>query len=339
MFPEWTWVVGFWIGAAIGSFLNVVIYRMPRGMALYKPANSFCPKCKHALGLTDLVPLLSWLFSKGRCRHCGDKVSSRYFWVELANAVVWAGIWYQYMVAGNAWVEAIVYALAASTLVAIIFIDIELYIIPDPINAFLLILGLALNAYQFANGLPGATIWGMPTSIAGALVGIGVLWGIAFLGRALFGKDAMGHGDIKMARGIGAILGPGIAVLSFGLAVALGAILGIVQILARKKGAETAEEIDKDAEAEEPETFGSLLKSGLGYVLCIDIVGQFVPKWYESWFGEPVDLPFEEIEEYPIGDTMIPFGPYLAMGAIVSVVFQSQLLGWVQAYLDYTVGK
>ncbi|MBI3721363.1 MAG: prepilin peptidase, partial [Fimbriimonas ginsengisoli] len=83
MFTEWSWVVGLLIGAAVGSFLNVVIYRMPRGISLSNPSKSFCPKCKHPLGWLDLVPLLSWLILRGRCRHCGGPVSARYFFVEV----------------------------------------------------------------------------------------------------------------------------------------------------------------------------------------------------------------------------------------------------------------
>jgi leader peptidase (prepilin peptidase) / N-methyltransferase len=471
MFPAWTWVVGFGLGAVFGSFLNVVIYRLPRGIPLGKPSKSFCPACKHPLGIPDLVPLLSWLFLRGKCRHCGQKVSSRYFWVEVFNGAIWAGIWYQYLIAGSDPARGIAYAAAATTLVAIIFIDWELYIIPDQINAFLWVVGIGLNIWLLSQGRAEAWTWGIPSALAGWITGVGVLWGIAFLGRVLFGKDAMGHGDIKMARGIGAVLFPTVAVLGFALAVALGAILGVLQILARRgapagseeervfdvavglpneilaqidryraadaatvgaegkalaetirkhfntvpdklKGgmkeflevlesgakvwvatpadqndyrisdrlysdhAETFDKLEKalsarqwrDAEAavgklhkaatapadraamEEVakavaarrrfgliprESIGSLLKCGLGYLLCVDIVGLFFPKLYESYFGEPAFEPLEDLEEYPIERTMIPFGPYLALGAIVATVFQSELLGWVDAYMNW----
>lgn len=338
MFPAWTWVVGFALGAVFGSFLNVVIYRVPRGLSLGRPANSFCPSCKHALGVPDLVPLLSWLFLRGKCRHCGAKVSSRYFWVEVINGAIWAGIWYQYFVAGADPGRAIAYSAAASTLVAIIFIDWELYIIPDPINAFLFVVGWGLNGWLLYEGRPEAWTWGIPSSLAGWITGVGVLWGIAFLGRILFRKDAMGHGDIKMARGIGALLFPTVALLGFGLAVALGAVFGVVQTLlrGRSEGGTAAPEGEEEPEEEyEPESIGSLLKCGLGYLLCIDIVGLFFPKLYETYFGEPAFETLEESEEYPIERTMIPFGPYLALGAIVATIFQAQLLGWVDAYLHW----
>ena len=341
MFPTWTWVVGFALGAVFGSFLNVVIYRVPRAMNLGRPKSSFCPNCKHPLGIPDLVPLLSWVFLRGRCRHCKAKVSSRYFFVELFNAAIFAGIWYQYLIAGADPARAIAYAAAAATLVAIIFIDWELYIIPDQINAFLFLVGILFNAWLLIEGRPEAWTWGIPSSLAGWITGVGVLWGIAFLGRVLFRKDAMGHGDIKMARGIGAVLFPAVAVMGFALAVALGAVLGVVQILVRGKQREVheAEESAEEEEFEEPESIGSLLKCGLGYLILIDSVGLFAPKLYENWFGEPAFMPLEEVEDFPIERTMIPFGPYLALGAIVATVFQAELRGGVDAYINWAFGS
>ncbi len=333
--------MGLAFGAAIGSFLNVVIYRMPRGMSLSDPKHSFCPKCKNRLQMADMIPLITWLIRRGKCKYCDDKIPSRYFWVELLNGVIWAGIWWQYLVAGEDWVKALCYAFAASTLVAIIFIDWELYIIPDQINAFLLFLGLGYNAWLFAQASPAAMTWGMPSSVAGALVGVGVLWGIAFLGRVLFGKDAMGHGDIKMARGIGAILFPALAVTSFGLAVGLGAVLGVAQIFLRSKKEQTESSEDQTPEEEnyEPESIGSLLKCGLGYILCIDVIGLFIPKLYKAWFNEDPYEPIEDLETFEADFTMIPFGPYLALGAIVGTVFEKQLLGAISSYWSWAAGS
>jgi len=342
--------MGLAFGAAIGSFLNVVIYRMPRGLSLSNPPNSFCPKCKHRLLMSDMIPLLTWLIQRGKCKYCGAKITSRYFWVELLNGAIWSGIWWQYLIVGDDWVKALCYAFAASTLVAIIFIDWELYIIPDQINAFLLVIGLAYNAWLYAQGSAAATTWGMPSSVAGALVGVGVLWGIAFLGRLLFRKDAMGHGDIKMARGIGAILFPALAVTRFALAVALGAVLGLAQVFLRpkQKGAQGLESLEQsqdgahqtpeEEEEYEPESIGSLLKCGLGYILCIDVIGLFIPKLYEAWFNEN-PYAIEEIDDFEADFTMIPFGPYLALGAIVGTVFEKQLLSAVRSYWRWAAGE
>lgn len=341
MFPEWTWIVGLFIGAAIGSFLNVVIYRVPRNISLSKPAKSFCPICKHSLGVLDLFPLLSYVMLGGKCRYCKAKVPIRYFFVELINGAIWAGLWYQHLVVGWDPAKAVAYALAGSTLVAIIYIDWELFIIPDQINGFLLLVGLGYNVWLYFQGSERAFIGGLPSSLVGALVGIGALWGIAFLGRIAFKKNAMGHGDIKMARGIGAVLLPLSALISFGLAVVLGAVLGIVQIVARRSKIEEGDEqVDiTDEFLDEPESIGSLVKSGIGYVLCIDLIGLLIPSLYRSWFNEDPYEPIVETDDTTVMDnTIIPFGPYLALGAIVTAVFEQQLMQGVEAYWKHATG-
>ena len=335
--PSWTVLLGFLFGATIGSFLNVVIYRMPRAISLSNPSKSFCPACKHPLGVLDLFPILSWAMAGGKCRYCKVPIPFRYQSVEILNGTIWAGIWYQYLVAGWEPGKAVAYMLAAATLVAIIFIDWELYIIPDQINAFLMVVGFGYNVYLVQTGSPAAYTWGIPSSVAGALTGVLVLWGITFLGRAVFGKDAMGHGDIKMARGIGAILFPAMAVVSFGLAVVLGAVLGIVQILVRRNEPEPVGE--EDGEPYVPESYGSLFKSLVGYVLCLDVVGLFFPKFYMAYFGEDPFAPVGLEEDVEVERTMIPFGPYLALGAIVATVFEGQLRGGIDAYVRFATGN
>ncbi|MBS1712865.1 MAG: prepilin peptidase [Armatimonadetes bacterium] len=351
MFPEWTWIIGFWIGAAVGSFLNVVIYRLPRGLGVAKPTHSFCPVCKHRLTGPDLVPLLSWLFLGRKCRHCKAPVSSRYFWVELVNGTLWGWIWWMYLsrpdavggagqvtvMAGDP-VKAVAFMLFASALVAAIFTDLAHYIIPDQVNAFMLITGLGMNAVMIAQGRPEAWTAGVPSALAGALAGVGALWGIAFLGRLLFRKDAMGHGDIKMARGIGAVLFPMMALVSFGLAVILGAVIGGLLVLVRALSRKGEPESDDAYEDEQPESFGSLITCGLGYVLCIDVIGLVVPKLYERWFAED-PYAVEAIEDEPqVELTMIPFGPYLAAGALGAVLFEPQLTALVNSYTQTFFG-
>lgn len=339
MFPEWTWIVGLFIGAAIGSFLNVVIYRMPLGLSLSNPKHSFCPSCKNQLRTIDLIPLLSWLFLRGHCRQCGAKVPARYFIVELITGGLWATFWWQYLIVGWDVGRCIALCLLSAALVAAIFIDLKWYIIPDQVNAFMLLVGVGYGIALLATGHPGAYTWGIPSFVAGGLAGFGVLWGIALLGRLFLGKDAMGHGDIKMARGVGSVLFPMAALMSFGIAIALGAVFGIFQILLRKRDlpSETeseAEEAEEEPE-EEPESVGSLLKCGLGYILCLDAIGLLLPKLYEKWFGED-PFAIEEADGEPeVGATMIPFGPYLAVGALVAAIFYGPLSGWLMAYWQW----
>lgn len=340
MFPEWTWVVGFWLGAVVGSFLNAVVYRLPRGLSLAEPTFSFCPSCKHRLTIPDLVPILSWVFLRGRCRHCRAPIGARYMAVELANGAVWAAVWHQQLVAGWDPVRAFGFALFGAALIAAIATDLQFYIIPDQVNAFMFVVGVAMNVAFLVQGRPEAWAMGIPSALAGGLVGIGVLWGIALLGRLLFQKDAMGHGDIKMARGIGAVLLAPAALGSFALAVVLGAILGAAQVAARaiqERKRPSPPEAAGEEEFYEPESIGSLFKCGLGYVLCMDIVGLYRVKLYEWWFGEnprAIELPEDEAE---VGRTMIPFGPYLALGAIIAMLAEPQLRGFLDLYLDWAM--
>lgn len=347
LFPEWTAIVGFFIGAAIGSFLNVVIYRLPLGLKLGQPRNSFCPKCKHRLGAADLVPLFSWLASRGRCRHCGGQVPSRYFWVEVLTGLLFAIIWYQHLCVGWDVPRAIALMVFCAALVAAIFIDLRWFIIPDQINGVLLLAGLGLMAAQMVRGDPAAWTGAWPSAVLGALTGIGVLWGIALFGRLLFGKDAMGHGDIKMARGIGAMLLWKPTLLAVGVAVVLGAVGGAILLLAKmlsrhpsREGipVETFEsesdsahnEDGEDQLGEEPESLGSLLWCGLGYVLCIDLIGLAIPRLYEKWFGENPYAVEDVAEQDDVPMSMIPFGPCLAIGALIVALAP----GWIEGLLD-----
>lgn len=308
LFPEWTWVVGLLIGAAIGSFLNVVIYRLPRRISLHNPPNSFCPRCKHRLGILDLFPLFSWLLSRGRCRYCKEPIAPRYFFVELLTGGLWAGIWWQNFIVGWDVVRFFAFAFAAASLVAIIFIDWELYIIPDEINAMLLAIGVGYHAINRT----------LMTALVGALLGWGLLWGIAMLGRLLFRKDAMGHGDIKMMRGVGAVIGPLLLTASLGIAVVAGLVIGLALIaIVRRQAAGDAEE-EEEGEYE-PESVGGLLLAGAWYLFCMDVWALFFPR-LNKLVGAEAEETLEE-DDWKPSLTTIPFGPYLAIGALVCMLF------------------
>jgi leader peptidase (prepilin peptidase)/N-methyltransferase len=333
--------LGVLIGAAFGSFLNVVIYRLPRGMSLAQPP-SHCPTCGHRLDALDLFPLLSFLLAGAKCRHCKAPISWRYFLVELLTGSLCGLFWYQCLVLSNDPVRFVALSAFAIVLVGATFIDLYHYIIPDSLNAALLLIGLAYGGWQLAHGGGWSELFGVhvPSTIVGALTGVAVFWGIAFLGRIAFRKDAMGHGDIKLARGIGAVLLPAAALASFGLAVALGAVLGILQILFRPKSGDGAgEDVEADEAApEEPESIGSLLRCGLGYALAVDAIALFAPKFGSWWFGDEPGMEDSE-DDWEPGFTHIPFGPYLALGAILTALLEPQILGGVQAYWRWATGK
>lgn len=359
MFPEWTWIVGLMIGAAFGSFLNVVIYRMPRLLSLGEPKNSFCPTCKHRLFFfPDMVPLFSWLFSGGKCRYCHQKIGARYFWVELINGSLWAVLWYRYFCEtpqSYDWLLGCFFMLATAALVAIIFIDGEFFIIPDEINAFLLFLGIVFHAINKS----------LPQMLIGYLIGWGLLFGIAFFGRIAFGKDAMGHGDIKMMRGVGALIGPILTAIDLAIAVVVGLIFGILFIAIESsrqakanepaitaaasaspvpdKGSdgeslvEQATEAESEEEEYEPEKIKDLLILGFSYLFCVDILAIWKPVIYEK-MGYPVEEISVEEDDWKPTLTTIPFGPYLAIGALICMIFRTELTSFAEGYIKAITG-
>lgn len=341
MFPEWTWIVGLMLGATIGSFLNVVIYRMPRLLSLSDPKYSFCPICKMRLDGADLFPLFSWLTSKGRCRHCDVKIPARYFYVELITGIIWAALWYKFFCAdytGSQWVLGCFYMAASAALVAIIFIDGEHFIIPDEINAFLLILGVGYAVYS----RDWTLLW------QGYLMGWGIIFGIAFFGRLAFGKDAMGHGDIKMMRGVGALIGPVLCVFDVAIAVVTGLIFGILFIAIQssrdKKAAlaASAEDDVKEATGTEeddyqPESIKDLLILGFSYLICLDVVAINFPQVYTK-MGYPMEDVSVEDDDWEPSLTTIPFGPYLAVGAIACMIFGSYMNDYAAPVLKSLFG-
>lgn len=219
------------------------------------------------------------------------------------------------------------YCLTCAALVAVIFIDWELYIIPDELNATLLVFGIGYHAFDKS--------WSV--ALSGALLGWGLLWGIALLGRVLFGKDAMGHGDIKMMRGVGALLGPGLFVANLLIAVVAGLVIGLtlIAITSRaKKGVEVPPtEGEGNEEYMEPETIGSLFIHGAWYLFCLDIVAIWFPKMY-NWIGETQLEENVDDDDWEPSLTTIPFGPYLAIGAIVCMVCASPIEKSISSYMQ-----
>jgi hypothetical protein len=258
-------------------------------------------------------------------------------WPELLNALAWMGIWRAHMLGSHPDLgTAITYSLVATVLVVMIFIDIEVYLVPDKISALILFLGLGYNVWLFAQSSSNAVTWGIPSSIAGALLGIGFAWGLAFLGRIIFGKDALGHGDIKLTRGIGAVLFP--SMLTFSCSLALGLMIFVPIVLAfvpRKRREEQANtesrsgSVGEDAASEndqsnEPESIGSLLRFGMGYVLCFDVVGLFLPKFYQSYFGEEPHSTPTDLEDFASGTSLIPSSAFGGIAAILTMIFRGQ---------------
>ena len=208
-------------GLLVGSFLNVVIHRLPRDESLVRPG-SHCPACGASIRPLENVPLLSWIALGGRCRACRAPISVRYPAVELANGVLWAASFRR----APGWADFAAGAIFFSASLALAWIDYDFQILPDAITIPTLAAGLALS---FLTHAPGPR-----RAVLGALVGGGGLWLLGWLWSRLRKVDAMGLGDVKMLAMIGAFVGPAGVLAAVFFASILGSLAGLLLIAARR---------------------------------------------------------------------------------------------------------
>jgi leader peptidase (prepilin peptidase)/N-methyltransferase len=211
-------VYAFVIGAVIGSFLNVCIFRWPRERSIVKP-RSRCSSCGHQLSWYENIPVLSWVFLKAKCRVCEEPISVQYPLIELTVAVGW-------LLAVNAFgptFTAIRVAIFGTILLGVAMTDLRDYLIPDGFTLSGLIFVILAAAVGFVRGdaSPFATPY---DAIIGACAGAGMIAIIGWIGEIAMGKEAMGLGDVTLMAFVGAALGPQRAITT----VFLGAVLGMV---------------------------------------------------------------------------------------------------------------
>jgi leader peptidase (prepilin peptidase)/N-methyltransferase len=176
-------VVAFVLGAVVGSFLNVCIYRMPLDLSVNEPKRSFCPSCKKQIPWHQNLPLLSWLFLRGKCANCGSRIAFRYFSVELLTALLFLAVWRSF-----SWDIALVYFVFVSLLIAATFIDFEHYIIPDEITLGGTAAGVVACLIVPGLMLTDSRLIALGTSIGSAALGYSVLWLVLEGGKLAFGK-------------------------------------------------------------------------------------------------------------------------------------------------------
>ena len=209
-FPVWLGV----LAAILGSFITAVSYRLPRGESLLS-AHSRCTACGTALRARDLIPLLSWVFSGGKCRHCGTKVSIRYPLTELACVLGVVGV-YAWM--GFSPLSAC-FMLLWCAIVALIVTDLEHYIILDEVQIFLVLLGIVHAVVQ---GFSAEAV--LSAAVAGVVIGLTLKYGFLFV----FGKDGLGLGDVKFLGVAGIWLADSASFVPF---LFLSGVLGILSAL------------------------------------------------------------------------------------------------------------
>jgi leader peptidase (prepilin peptidase) / N-methyltransferase len=212
----------FGLGACVGSFLNVVIYRLPAGISLLWPP-SRCPKCGHKLGLTENIPILGWLMLRGRCRHCHTSISVRYPLVETFTALMWLATFWRF---GATW-QTGGYCLLLAWLIALAAIDLDTMTLPNPLTSSGLVLGVVFQTfvgYQETQTIAGAVQY-FVGSIGGMVLGIWIYDIIQILGTLLMGQLAQGGGDAKLMGMVGAWLGWSGVVLTGGMASLVGSVV------------------------------------------------------------------------------------------------------------------
>lgn len=230
----------FGFGLLWGSFLNVVIHRLPLGQSVVKP-RSRCPGCKKLIKWYQNVPVLSWAILRAKCANCGKKISARYPIVELLTAGLFtlAVAWRP-----DPMLSWPFHFWFMGALVACTFIDIDHWILPDKITLPGILVGIAGSlAHAYAVSAPGdypALAWALGGALAGVLVGGGILYLVAWAYKAYSGVDGLGGGDIKYLAMIGAFLGVKGALATLILSSFLGSILGIIMISFRGKKGGTA---------------------------------------------------------------------------------------------------
>lgn len=256
----------FGLGAAIGSFLNVVAYRLPTGLSLLYPP-SRCPRCLTRLPAYENIPILGWLWLRGRCRHCHQPISVRYPLVEITTGVLFASIFGMF---GFAW-QTLGYWIFGSWLLALALIDWDTLILPGALTRSGLVLGLGFQALQgfFANGTASGLVAQLFQGLVGAVLGIWLFDLISLTGTLVLGQTAMGGGDGKLAAMIGAWLGWPQLLLAAFVACALGAVVGSSAIALGW--------IDR----RQPIPFGPYLAAG---ALLATLWGPVILATYWQWF-------------------------------------------------------
>lgn len=263
------------IGLCVGSFLNVVVYRLPQGMSVATPA-SHCPNCNYFLKWYDNIPVFSYIFLGGKCRKCRAPISPRYMIVELTNMLLWLAcltVFYKVSL-----LFAAISAVACSVFVCVFFIDLEHMIIPDRFQIILLVLGVASF---FAND--GIPYW---ERLIGGGGGFLLFLGFYFLGMWIFKREALGGGDIKLVATCGLILG----YKKLFLAILIGSLTAsIVLLILSSRKAKNEQLSDNESNSDSPSLpvdqreypFAPFLTVGMVVSL---LLGQFIIDWYVNLF-------------------------------------------------------
>jgi leader peptidase (prepilin peptidase)/N-methyltransferase len=220
-------------GLMFGSFFNVCIYRIPRGLSIVHP-RSRCRRCKSEIPWYRNIPVVSYLALRGRCAVCKTDISFIYPFVEILTAVVTVLVFRRFYSPDPArWlIPSMIYFVFAGGLIVLSFIDLRFFIIPDRFTLGGMLFGIFFSAcYPALHGYDTA-VEGAAHSLGSGLILFGVLYAVRTLGSLFYGREAMGFGDVKLAGALGAFLGWKLGLLSLFFGALAGSVIGIVLLVA-----------------------------------------------------------------------------------------------------------
>lgn len=247
----------------MGSFLNVVIYRVPNKLSVAKPA-SHCPTCKEKIKWYDNIPILSYILLGGKCRNCKTHIPFRYTAVEILNTLLW--LLCGYMFYEKSVIYSVIVMLAISAFLCVFFIDLENMIIPDRFQIIILVLGIAAIFFDYS-AYSGREHW--LSNIIGGVAAFGVFYLIGLIGGKIAKREALGGGDIKLAGVMGLFLGWQKLLLAMIIAsVSACVVILITNIKSKEKGKEYP--------------FAPFLSAG--FILTV-LFGNGLLDWYFSLLG------------------------------------------------------
>ena len=304
-------------GLVVGSFLNVCIYRLPRG-EFFSKSRSFCPNCKSPIKAYDNIPVLSYIILRGKCRSCGERISPRYPLVELLTCALWVGNYAAFGLDGM----TIVYDITVAVLIVAAFVDLDTFEIPDSGIVTLLILG----AVTFAPF--GGVSW------QDKLIGC-VCVSVPMLIVCLFG--GMGFGDVKLYFVLGLLLGWKKILVVFLLSVVLGAAVSVVYLVIKRRKAAADESIENSGEQDEECCSVDFFDAGRADDAKVVAVGEEreqtfaedkIEEGQASAVGEVSDVSDEDDDPLPKSKkgSVVPFGPFIALATVVTLYVGDALI-------------
>ena len=224
----------FWFGACIASFLNVVIWRAPRGESIVSPP-SHCPKCSSPIRWWQNIPILSWLALRGRCAACKAPISPRYILVELLGGLLFLAAFLHMLKFGLPLHFLVVYWIWIALMIVGSFIDFDHQLLPDFVTVGGMALGLVANAYD-SFFFWGKIYWEnyLLYCVGGLVFGFGLLWLVRRVGSKAFRREALGMGAVFLMGAVGALFGPVAVLVTLILSSVFGSIVGVGMILLSK---------------------------------------------------------------------------------------------------------